>query len=228
MPPSPYNWTNSHGGPLVRGGDPTTWFAHHHAAPRAVDAFAPSADTSTTPHYNYSYVATRLIAGDDLAILTVSSALQAQLACSAHVLCRGVTYNSSGVNGSIPRPTTAYLKSAAAFLCNSREQSGCGAPWSAWLKIAPPPPPPTSTHAVGDLRVALRYALSERSLLFKIVTSSFMERGVNISYLSAFPSEAEHLFAPLTYLRPTGNTQSVEFIDGKPVEVVEVEPTFGT
>ena len=131
----PFNWTNSHGGPLVRGGDPTSWFAHHHAPPRAVDAFAPSfADTfapsSATPHYNYSYVATRLIAGDDLAILTVSSALRAQLACSAHVLCRGVTYNSSGVNGTIPRPTTAYLKSAAAFLCNSREQSGCGAPWS--------------------------------------------------------------------------------------------------
>ena len=154
MPPSPYNWTNSHGGPLVRGGDPTSRFHHRvNAPPHALTAFAPS---STAPHYNYSYVATRLVAGDDLAILTVSSALQAQLACSAHVLCRGLTYNSSGVNGSIPRPTTAYLKSAAAFLCNSREQSGCGAPWSAWLKTAPPPPPPSSTHAVGDLRVALR------------------------------------------------------------------------
>ena len=138
MPPSPYNWTNSHGGPLVRGGDPTSRFHHRvNAPPHALTAFAPS---STAPHYNYSYVATRLVAGDDLAILTVSSALQAQLACSARVLCRGVTYNASGVNGTIPRPTTAYLKSAAAFLCNSREQSGCGAPWSAWLKTAPPPP----------------------------------------------------------------------------------------
>ena len=55
-----------------------------------------------------------------------------------------------------------------------------------------------------------------------------MERGVDISYLSCFPAEAEHLFPPLTYLRPTGSTQAVQLSDGKIVVVVEVEPTFGT
>ena len=55
-----------------------------------------------------------------------------------------------------------------------------------------------------------------------------MERGVDLSFLSCFPAEAEHLFPPLTYLCPTGNTQRVALADGSEVEVVEVEPTFGT
>ena len=33
---------------------------------------------------------------------------------------------------------------------------------------------------------------------------------------------------PLTYLHPTSNTQRVTLADGSEVEVVEVEPTFGT
>ena len=80
--------------------------------------------------------------------------------------------------------------------------------------------------ATSDLCIALRYALSSHSLLFKIVTNSFMERGVDLSYLSCFPEEAEHLFAPLTYLRPTGCTQSIEH-DGVMLYVVEVVPIFG-
>ena len=81
--------------------------------------------------------------------------------------------------------------------------------------------------ATTDLRIAMRYALSSHSLLFKIVTHSFMERGVDLSYLSCFPEESEHLFAPLTYLRPTGNQQTIE-VEGASVTVVEVIPTFGT
>ena len=81
--------------------------------------------------------------------------------------------------------------------------------------------------ATTDLRIALRYALSAHSLLFQIITNSFMERGVDLSYLSCFPQESEHLFAPLTYLRPTGNTQTVN-LDGVDVTIVEVTPTFGT
>ena len=79
-----------------------------------------------------------------------------------------------------------------------------------------------------DLKVAGAFSASGNSLLFKIVTKNFMERGVDISFLSCFPGEKEHLFPPLTYLCPTGNTQSVTLADGKEVEVVEVEPTFGT
>ena len=79
-----------------------------------------------------------------------------------------------------------------------------------------------------DMVVALRYAISPESLLFKVVTSSFMERGVNLEYLSCFPGEAEHLFPPLTYLRPTGNTQVIECGTECSVTVVEVTPIFGT
>ena len=79
-----------------------------------------------------------------------------------------------------------------------------------------------------DMVVALRYAISPESLLFKVVTSSFMERGVNLEYLSCFPGEAEHLFPPLTYLRPTGNSQVIECGIGGNVTVVEVTPIFGT
>ena len=83
--------------------------------------------------------------------------------------------------------------------------------------------------ATTELAVAMRYALSEHSLLFKIVTKNFMERGVDISYLSCFPEENEHLFPPLTYLRPTGTTQRLTLSDdGAEVEIIEVEPTFGT
>lgn len=81
--------------------------------------------------------------------------------------------------------------------------------------------------ATTDLRTALRYALSPNSLLFKIVTKNFMARGVDLSYLSCFPEESEHLFPPLTYLCPTGNTQTIESGDVM-ITVVEVEPTFGT
>ena len=79
--------------------------------------------------------------------------------------------------------------------------------------------------ATTDLSVALRYAISPHSLLFMITTKSFMERGVDLSYLSCFPEEREFLFAPLTYLRPTGATQFVESGD-MTVTVVEVTP-FG-
>ena len=82
--------------------------------------------------------------------------------------------------------------------------------------------------ATADLRVALQYGASAHSLLFKISTKSFMERGVDLSYLSCFPEEAEHLFAPLTYLRPTGATQVLCVGDGRQLTVIEVEPTFGT
>ena len=81
--------------------------------------------------------------------------------------------------------------------------------------------------ATTDLRIALRYALSPNILLFKIVTKNFMARGVDLSYLSCFPEESEHLFPPLTYLCPTGNMQTVES-GHVTITVVEVEPTFGT
>lgn len=83
-----------------------------------------------------------------------------------------------------------------------------------------------------SLDVALKYALSQRAILFKLHTDSFMARGASIQFLSAFPGEAEVLFPPLTYLNPTGLTQTLrlESDAGKQYEVrvVEVVPHFGS
>jgi hypothetical protein len=79
------------------------------------------------------------------------------------------------------------------------------------------------------VEVAVRYSLSERSLLFKILVPSFMATGADIQWLSAFPGEAEMLYPPLTYLCPTGRTEdvTVDRPDGQTLRfhVVEVTPT---
>lgn len=62
--------------------------------------------------------------------------------------------------------------------------------------------------------VAIAYGQSRHSLLFKIISKSFMTRGADISYLSAFPGEREYLFPPLTFLQPTG----------RPTETIHVDP----
>ena len=58
---------------------------------------------------------------------------------------------------------------------------------------------PMST--TSDLKVAVQYSVSEESVLMRLYTSSFMTRGADISFLSAFEAESECLFPPLTYLR---------------------------
>jgi len=62
---------------------------------------------------------------------------------------------------------------------------------------------PMSTTA--DLAVAVRYSLSPHSILFRLETDSFITRGSDISYLSAFPAESEFLYPPLTFLSPVGS-----------------------
>ena len=78
-----------------------------------------------------------------------------------------------------------------------------------------------------DLQV--RYSLSAYSLLFKIVAPNFMSTGAELQWLSAFPSEAEMLFPPLTYLQATGRTGLVHVErDGQELTfaVVEVTPSL--
>jgi hypothetical protein len=76
-----------------------------------------------------------------------------------------------------------------------------------------------------DLNVAIAYALSKHSLVMKLRTRSFMQRGADIAFLSAFPGEKEILFAPLTYLRPTGRSMALTFPEhAMNVTVIEVEP----
>eukprot|EP00322_Chrysochromulina_rotalis_P013516 CAMPEP_0115839736 /NCGR_PEP_ID=MMETSP0287-20121206/6405_1 /TAXON_ID=412157 /ORGANISM="Chrysochromulina rotalis, Strain UIO044" /LENGTH=770 /DNA_ID=CAMNT_0003293317 /DNA_START=17 /DNA_END=2329 /DNA_ORIENTATION=+ len=78
-----------------------------------------------------------------------------------------------------------------------------------------------------DLKIAVQYSLGDSSLLFKLRTNSFMQRGADLTFLSAFPGEAEILFPPLTYLRPTGKCMHLSFADSTvKYTVVEVEPIF--
>ncbi len=78
-----------------------------------------------------------------------------------------------------------------------------------------------------SLEVAMKYAASADSILFKLQTNSFMDRGADLQYLSAFPAEAEVLFPPLTFLRPTGVTTHKQFGLAS-FTVIEVEPRLGT
>jgi len=75
-----------------------------------------------------------------------------------------------------------------------------------------------------DLGVAIEYARSRRSLIFKIVTQNNLQRGADLQWLSAFPNESEVLFPPLTYMQPNGKTQVIE-IDGYHFTIVEVHTT---
>ena len=52
-------------------------------------------------------------------------------------------------------------------------------------------------------------------------------RACPVSFLSAFPGEAEYLFPPLTYLQPTGRREVVTLGDAE-YTVVEVEPRFAS
>jgi hypothetical protein len=83
---------------------------------------------------------------------------------------------------------------------------------------------PMST--TSNLAVAMQYSCSQKhAVLMRLVTDSFFNRGPDISFLSAFPQEAEFLFPPLTYLQPTGHTQRVQ-VDGTTFEVIDVKPNL--
>jgi hypothetical protein len=78
-----------------------------------------------------------------------------------------------------------------------------------------------------DLDVAVRYCLSSHSLIFKLDVQNFMTMGADVQWLSAFPDEAEILYPPLTYLKPTGRTESLEVDTGSrklTFSIVEVAP----
>ena len=80
---------------------------------------------------------------------------------------------------------------------------------------------PMST--TSSLSVAMRYSASKDSVLLRILTDSFISRGPDISFLSAFPAEREFLFPPLTYLAPTGNVEKIA-VGGASWDVVDVKP----
>ena len=76
-----------------------------------------------------------------------------------------------------------------------------------------------------SLAVAMHYSASEACVLLRLCTRSFMERGADISYLSAFAAEHEVLYPPLCYLQPTGGVEKVR-VGAAEATVVDVTPHF--
>lgn len=80
----------------------------------------------------------------------------------------------------------------------------------------------------------MKYAASKHALVFKVHSKSFMDRGIDIAWCSAFPDEREFLYPPLTYMQPTTaglrkSPRREEVAVGQvKVAIFEVEPRFGT
>ena len=89
---------------------------------------------------------------------------------------------------------------------------------------------PMST--TSDLDVAIKYGTCNAgSLIFKIDASTALRHGADLEWLSAFASEKEELFPPLTFLQPSkdvnGRTREqtvTSSITGASVTVVELVP----
>ena len=82
---------------------------------------------------------------------------------------------------------------------------------------------PMST--TSNIKIAMEYSAGEQAVLLRLRTRNFMQRGPDISFLSAFPGEDEYLFPPLTYLSPTGDTETLK-VDDAVFHVVDVEPSM--
>ena len=82
---------------------------------------------------------------------------------------------------------------------------------------------PMSTTA--ELDIALKYSQgkSGHAVLLWLHSKNFMDRGVDLKWLSAFPHEAEYLSPPLSYLKPTREEPTVVTIGAVVYQVVEVE-----
>ena len=75
-----------------------------------------------------------------------------------------------------------------------------------------------------DLGIALKYsAEGNTAVLLRIISQNFMDRGAELSWLSAFAHEEELLYSPTTYLRPLTKTPAVFKIGSTTLEVVDVE-----
>ena len=83
--------------------------------------------------------------------------------------------------------------------------------------------------ATTQLKLAVRYALNQHKrdqdlLLFKIRVQDFMSAGAELAWLSAFPKEDEVLYPPLTFLKPTGRVDHMDFrSDGRQIRITVVE-----
>ena len=77
----------------------------------------------------------------------------------------------------------------------------------------------------ADLHIAVAYSASKQGILLRLRTASSMERGADLTFLSAFPGEREFLFPPLTYLQPIKPAVVKPItLAGAAFSVVDVEP----
>ena len=157
------SWTNPHGGPIQRdalaermsasppsGPTPTPTTA---SAPGVAAARPPPPGPAPVPAgaFKFDYHVGALAAGDDIAIINVTSEAEALAACTALIACHGVTY-IGGPNGTITaKPTKAYLKHGS-HVNNGQPSDHM---WSSWTKVAPFGPPAQVLAAEG-LNLALR------------------------------------------------------------------------
>ena len=83
---------------------------------------------------------------------------------------------------------------------------------------------PMSTTTSFD--VAVQYGTcATGSLLFKIVVPTALQHGANLQWCSAFPTESEVLYPPLTYLKSRKRHQIILCEEnGLEVTIIEVEP----
>ncbi len=76
----------------------------------------------------------------------------------------------------------------------------------------------------AKLWVALKYSQEgNSSVLLWLRTQNFMDRGVDLTWISAFPHEREFLFSPLTYMQSVRDEPIIVQIGGVTYQVFEVK-----
>ena len=76
-----------------------------------------------------------------------------------------------------------------------------------------------------DPRIALKYASKGRvAVLLRIRTSSCMQQGADLTWLSAFPDEQEFLYPPITFLKSLKPAPAIFQIGEATFKVVDIEP----
>ena len=76
-----------------------------------------------------------------------------------------------------------------------------------------------------DLATAIKFSSKgARSVLLRVRTTGFMNRGAQLGWLSVFPFEVEYLYQPATFLKPPRDEPYVFQIGKITFQVVDVEP----
>ena len=82
---------------------------------------------------------------------------------------------------------------------------------------------PMST--TSELWVALKYSQGgETATILWLRSSNFMDRGVDLSWISAYPHEQEFLYPALTYLKPINKEPLICVVGNVRYQIVEVAP----